>query len=97
MKQYLRNFCLIQGISLTFLSINQPIQAQKIPIPDTSLPVNSEVQLNDQTSSVTAGTVVGNNLFHSFTQFNIDLKHGIYFIKIASAKDSITFKIIVSK
>ncbi len=80
MKQHSSNFWFIQGISLVCLSLSYPIQAQNIPVPDTTLPVNSQVEVNNQTSSVTAGTVAGSNLFHSFAQFSIDQGYRVNFV-----------------
>ncbi len=93
MKQHLRNCWLIQGISVICLSINYPLQAQNIPIPDTTLPVNSQVRLNNQTSSITAGTVAGSNLFHSFTQFSIDQGYRVNFVSPSGGIENILVRV----
>ena len=40
-------------------------------VPDTSLPTNSVILPNGNVFDITAGTSVGNNLFHSFQEFNV--------------------------
>src|SRR5882672_6408021 len=40
-------------------------------VADTSLPVNSSVSNVGAAYTITNGTVRGNNLFHSFTEFNV--------------------------
>lgn len=40
-------------------------------IPDSTLPNNSNVQLEGSTFNITGGTLAGGNLFHSFQQFSV--------------------------
>jgi filamentous hemagglutinin family protein len=40
-------------------------------IPDSTLPNNSVVKIDGQQQQITGGTEAGNNLFHSFAQFNV--------------------------
>ncbi|MGB3265024.1 MAG: filamentous hemagglutinin N-terminal domain-containing protein [Microcoleus sp.] len=40
-------------------------------VPDTTLPVNTTVIVNDTNSIIQGGTQAGNNLFHSFQQFSL--------------------------
>nr|MDZ8011059.1 filamentous hemagglutinin N-terminal domain-containing protein [Nostoc sp. ZfuVER08] len=48
-------------------------------VPDNTLPVNSIVTLQDNTSIITGGTQAGNNLFHSFEQFSLFTDRTAYF------------------
>lgn len=41
------------------------------PVPDASLPNNSEVNLEENTYQIDGGTVAGSNLFHSFENFSV--------------------------
>ena len=41
------------------------------PVPDETLPNNSEVNLEDNTYQINGGTVAGDNLLHSFEEFSI--------------------------
>jgi hypothetical protein len=50
-------------------SINRPAQSQVIP--DSTLPVNSQVTNNGNTSIINGGTTRGTNLFHSFREFSL--------------------------
>ncbi|MEM8830454.1 MAG: filamentous hemagglutinin N-terminal domain-containing protein [Cyanobacteria bacterium P01_G01_bin.19] len=42
-------------------------------IPDRSLPSNSTVTVDGNTAEINGGTVRGTNLFHSFSEFSLDL------------------------
>ena len=40
-------------------------------IPDTTLPINTTVRVDNNTSIIEAGTRVEGNLFHSFREFSV--------------------------
>jgi len=69
-------FC--QHLASTFyLLLSSPVIAQIVP--DNTLPVNSVVTLQDNTSIITGGMQAGNNLFHSFEQFSLFTDRTAYF------------------
>ncbi|MFH7029557.1 MAG: filamentous hemagglutinin N-terminal domain-containing protein [Heteroscytonema crispum UTEX LB 1556] len=47
--------------------------------PDSTLPNNSNVQLDDSTFNITGGTTRGANLFHSFKEFSVPTGSTAYF------------------
>ncbi|WP_242058167.1 MULTISPECIES: filamentous hemagglutinin N-terminal domain-containing protein [Nostoc] len=48
-------------------------------IPDTTLPIDTQVANQGSTSNISGGTRVGNNLFHSFEQFSLATGGTAYF------------------
>lgn len=64
-------------IILGYLSCPKPILAQIIP--DRSLPSRSLVNAQGSVQEITGGTAAGNNLFHSFEQFNVREGETAYF------------------
>jgi filamentous hemagglutinin family protein len=58
-------------------------------IPDNTLPQNSIVRPGTE-STIEGGTIAGNNLFHSFSQFSIPTGEGLYFNNPASIQTIIT-------
>lgn len=71
------SFWLFKGSALFCLLNSLPVTAQIIP--DTSLPVNSNVTSQGNTSIITGGTQARSNLFHSFEQFSIPTGGTAYF------------------
>ncbi|MDJ0572468.1 MAG: filamentous hemagglutinin N-terminal domain-containing protein [Pleurocapsa sp. MO_192.B19] len=58
------------GLVLTTCLLYSPITSAQ-PIPDETLPNNSEVNLEGSTYQIDDGTVAGDNLFHSFEEFSV--------------------------
>lgn len=61
----------ISGSVFLLLTVTSPSQAQSLLVPDESLPVNSSVISESNTSTIIEGTRAGQNLFHSFESFNV--------------------------
>jgi len=63
---------------LTLLALlTTPSHAQIIP--DSTLPINSQINPEPNQLTITGGTPIGTNLFHSFTDFNINPQNAAYF------------------
>jgi filamentous hemagglutinin family protein len=69
MKSYQLKFLLASYGTLYGLAIASPAVSQIVP--DSTLPVNSQVTQQGDTSLIQGGTQVGTNLFHSFQEFSI--------------------------
>lgn len=59
-------------------------------IPDNTLPNNSTVNTIGTVNTITNGTVIGDNLFHSFSQFNLSSGETAYFNNLTSISNIIT-------
>ncbi len=71
-----------------FLGIQLQSQAQVKP--DMSLPTNSLADLQGKIWVITDGTVAGNNLYHSFSDFSIPTGYGAYFNNASQVQNIIT-------
>ncbi len=93
MKPHTHTFWLTSGIFLLCLAEFSPTQAQNVPVPDTTLPVNSVVNSKDNINTITGGTTAGRNLFHSFQQFNIDEGQKADFVSPSTAIENILIRV----
>lgn len=75
-KCFKKIYLLVWFLSFSFFSSNS-VLAQLVP--DATLPNNSNSLTEGSVSTVTGGTQVGNNLFHSFEQFSVPQNTTIYF------------------
>ncbi|NER94601.1 MAG: filamentous hemagglutinin N-terminal domain-containing protein [Symploca sp. SIO1B1] len=75
---------------LTLITLFLPQEVFAQIIPDNTLPTNSVVQTTGITKTITNGTTVGNNLFHSFSQFNLSQGEIAYFNNLTTITNIIT-------
>ena len=73
LRKYLCFTCI-----LSFLLLSSEISEAQI-IPDNTLPVNSSINNEEQVRYITNGSQVGDNLFHSFTEFSVPSEITAYF------------------
>ncbi|OKH31061.1 hypothetical protein NIES2119_29690 [[Phormidium ambiguum] IAM M-71] len=74
MNKYLRQLSVLY---LLLLSTNHSLSAQVIP--DVTLPNNSVVIPQDKSFRIEGGSISGNNLFHSFSEFSVPTGNEAFF------------------
>ncbi len=71
------NFWLVNASFLFYLLT--PLSTTAQVVPDATLPINSSIKTQGNTSFISGGTRAGGNLFHSFFQFSVPTNGIAYF------------------
>ncbi|YAF99025.1 MAG: filamentous hemagglutinin N-terminal domain-containing protein (plasmid) [Nodularia sp. CChRGM 3473] len=75
---------------ITFFSLLMSIPANAQIIPDSSLPNNTSIRIEENIITIDGGTQVGNNLFQSFQEFSIPTGNSIHFNNALDVHNIIT-------
>jgi len=86
-----RFFLPIVAIASGLLATPPPSRAQIVP--DGTLPVSTTISVDGSALSISGGTIVGNNLFHSFESFSVPADTTARFEIPAGLTDGETFAI----
>ncbi|MBE9128505.1 MULTISPECIES: filamentous hemagglutinin N-terminal domain-containing protein [unclassified Coleofasciculus] len=81
-----------QAIAIIALGLSEVSGTQTLAqiIPDSTLPINSDINLEQNRLIIRGGTEVGTNLFHSFSEFNIDAGNEAYFTPVTGIETIIS-------
>ncbi len=71
--------CTVLGTVTSFVGFSQSSFAQNAIAPDSTLPQNTVVNFNNNTYTITGGTQVGANQFHSFNTFSVPTQNTAHF------------------
>lgn len=90
MKKFSNIYCTFcqHLVSIYYVLLSSSAMAQIIP--DNTLPVNSLVTPQGDTSNINGGTQVGSNLFHSFEQFSLSTGSTAYFNNASNIQNIIS-------
>ncbi|BAY67086.1 filamentous hemagglutinin outer membrane protein (plasmid) [Calothrix brevissima NIES-22] len=93
--RFSENIRFLMGISLTYLTLAHFTLAKAQIIPDNTLGTESSVVKPDTIKGIPSdridgGAIRGANLFHSFSEFNIDSARGAYFTNPSGIENILT-------
>lgn len=87
-KCHWSGWMMVLGVGATLTSTVNSVFAQVVP--DTSLPQNSAVTSVDNNFTITGGTQLEGNLFHSFSQFSVPTLGEAFFNNVSTVQNIIS-------